>query len=157
MPVLYVPYQKKAFAKYKWRTYNRWQLTLIPVVSSSSMTYANVVSVPAKEHNRYMTYITTYPLIGARTFNATRTALHMLREHIHVLRKRPQDIPRSPLTRCVVVTSRMIDTQPLLHDRDCLQTSLVVRGQVRDPHHPTGGNLPSYLFIGASLQKVNSS
>jgi hypothetical protein len=57
-----------------------------------------------------MTYITTYPLIGARTFNATRTALHMLREHIHVLRKRPQDIPRSPLTRCVVVTSRMIDT-----------------------------------------------
>jgi hypothetical protein len=36
-----------------------------------------------------MAYITTYPPSGARVFNATRTVLHTLREHIHVLRKRP--------------------------------------------------------------------
>jgi UTP:GlnB (protein PII) uridylyltransferase len=39
-----------------------------------------------------MTYITTYRPNDARAFNATRTTLHTLREHIHVLRNRPQDI-----------------------------------------------------------------
>jgi hypothetical protein len=29
-----------------------------------------VVSVPVEEHNRYMTYITTYPPSGAHMFNA---------------------------------------------------------------------------------------
>jgi hypothetical protein len=52
--VLYVPHQKKSFAKYRWHTYNRWQITLISVVSSSGMTYTNVVSIPAEEHNRYI-------------------------------------------------------------------------------------------------------
>jgi hypothetical protein len=78
IPVLYVPHKKKSFAKYRWRMYSQWQIVLIPVVSSSGMTYRNVVSVPREEHNRYMTHITTYPLSGARTFNAERTALHML-------------------------------------------------------------------------------
>jgi hypothetical protein len=41
-----------------------------------------------------MTYITTYPPSGAHVFNAAWTALHMLQEHIHILRKWPQDIPR---------------------------------------------------------------
>jgi hypothetical protein len=77
----------------------------------------------------------------------------MLREHIHVLKKRPQDIPRSPRSSCAVVASRTIDTQPLPHDRDCPQSNLVLRRRVRDSHHPMGGNLPSYLFIGALLQK----
>jgi hypothetical protein len=27
------------------------------------MSYANVISVPAEEHNRYMTYVTTYPQV----------------------------------------------------------------------------------------------
>jgi hypothetical protein len=142
MPVLSVPQQKKSFAKYRWRTYNWWKITLIPVVSSSGMTYVNMVSVPTEEHNRYMTYITTYPLSDVRAFNVVWTVLHTLREHIHVLRKRPQDIPRSPRPTCAVVASRMADTQPLPHDGDCPQVSLVLRGWVRDSHHPVEGNLP---------------
>jgi hypothetical protein len=43
-----------------------------------------------------MSYITTYPPSGAQAFNATWTALHMLQERIHALRKSPQDIPGSP-------------------------------------------------------------
>jgi hypothetical protein len=70
--------QKKRFAKYRWRTYNQWQIVLIPVVSSSGMTYTNVVSIPAENHNRCMTYITSYPTSGARAFNAARIELHML-------------------------------------------------------------------------------
>jgi hypothetical protein len=53
-----------------------------------------------------------------------------------------------------VVTSRMSDMQPLPHNRDYPQASLTLRGRVRDSHHPAGGNLPSYLFVGASLQKI---
>jgi hypothetical protein len=68
-----------------------------------------------------MAYITTYPPSGARAFNAAQTTLHTLRERIHVLRKRPQDIPRSPRPRCAIVTSCTTDTQPLPHDRDCPQ------------------------------------
>jgi hypothetical protein len=67
-------------------------------------------------------------------------------------KRHPQDIPRSPRPRCVVVANRMTDTQPLLHDRDCPQASLVLRGWVHDSHHPAGENLPSYLIVGASLQ-----
>jgi hypothetical protein len=103
----------------------------------------------------YMTYIITYPLSDAYVFNAVRTTLYTLRERIHVLRKWPQDIPRSTCPRCTVVTSRMTDTQPLLPDRDCPQASLVLRGWVQDSHHPTGGYLTFYLFIGVSLQNSN--
>jgi hypothetical protein len=68
----------------------------------------------------------------------------------------------SPCLRCTVVDSHTTDTHPLLHDRDSPQASLVLRGQVQDSHHPAGENLPSYLFVGASLQnsklqKVNPS
>jgi hypothetical protein len=103
----------------------------------------------------YMTYITTYPPSDAYTFNAARTTLYTLRERIHVLRKWPQDIPRSTRPRCTVVISRMMNTQSLLPDRDCPQASLVLRGWVQDSHHPMGGYLTSYLFIGASLQNSN--
>jgi hypothetical protein len=68
-------------------------------------------------------------------------------------RRCPQDIPRSSCLRCAVVASHMIDTQPLPHDRDCSQASLILRGWVRDSHHPTGVNLPSYIVVGASLQE----
>jgi hypothetical protein len=112
MSVLYVPHQNKSFAKYRWCMYNRWQITLKHVVSSNGMTYANMVNIPPEEYNRYMTYITTYPPSGACVFNVARTALHTLQEYIPVLRKRPQDNPRSPRPRCAVMTSRMIDTQP---------------------------------------------
>jgi hypothetical protein len=81
MPVLYVPHQKKAFAKYRWLMHSRWQITFILIVSSSSM---------------------TYPPSGTHMFNAAWTSLHTLRECIHVLRKRPQDIPRSLSSRCAV-------------------------------------------------------
>jgi hypothetical protein len=100
-----------------------------------------------------MTYIITYPLSGAHAFNAARTSLYMLRECIHILRKRPQDIPRSPRSRCVVMASQSIDMHPLPHDRDCLQANLILRGRVQDSHHPVGGYLPSDLFVSTSLQK----
>jgi hypothetical protein len=100
-----------------------------------------------------MIYITTYPPNVARAFNAARTVLLTLREHIHVLRKRPQDILISPHPRCAVVTSHTTDTQPLPHDRDCPQARLILRGRVQDSHHLTGENLPSYLFVSVLLQK----
>jgi hypothetical protein len=37
----------------------------------------------------------------------------------------------------LVTTSRMTDTQPLPHDRDCPQASLVLSAWVQDSHHPT--------------------
>jgi hypothetical protein len=84
---LHVPHQKKIFAKYRWHTHNWWQITLIPVVSSSGMTYTNMISVPAEEHNRYITYITTYPPSGAHVFNVAWTILYTLQERIRILRK----------------------------------------------------------------------
>jgi hypothetical protein len=156
MLVLYVSHQKESFAKYRWHTYNRWQVTLIPVVSSSGMTHANVVDVPAEEYNRYITYITTYPSSEACAFNTARIALHTLRERIHVLRKRPQDIPRSPRHRCAVMTSYTTDTQPLPYDRDCPQANRILMGWVCDSHHLTGGYLPSRRCIvtESKLHKV---
>jgi hypothetical protein len=68
------------------------------VVSSSGMTYANVVSVPVEKHNIHVTYITTYPPSDTHVFNTAWTALHMLQECIHVLQKWPQDILGSLLT-----------------------------------------------------------
>jgi hypothetical protein len=94
--VLYVSHKKKSFTKYRWCTYSRWQIALILIVSSSGVALVlickimtNVISVPAEEHNRYIIYITTYPPSGTRVFNVARTALHTLKEHIHVLRKIP--------------------------------------------------------------------
>jgi hypothetical protein len=55
--------------------------------------------------------------------------------------------------RYVVVTSHTMDIQPLLHDRDYPQVSLILRGRVQDSHHPTRGYLPSYLDEGVSLPK----
>jgi hypothetical protein len=104
-----------------------------------------------------MTYITTYPSSDARAFNVAQIVLHMLQECIHVLRKRPQDIPGSPCPRCMVVASRMTDTQPISHDKHYPQVNLVLRGRVQNSDHSVRGNLPSYLFVGASLQKVNPS
>jgi hypothetical protein len=63
------------------------KVALIPIVSSSGITYANMVSIPAEDHNRYMTYITTYSPSDAHAFNAAWTVLHMLPERIHALRK----------------------------------------------------------------------
>jgi hypothetical protein len=51
-----------------------------------------------------------------------------------------------------IVTSRMMDTQPLPHDRDCTQANLILRGHVRDSHHLAEVYLPSYLVVGALLQ-----
>jgi hypothetical protein len=129
------------------------KVALISVVSSKRYDLLNVVSVPTEQSQIYMTYITTYPPSGAHAFNAAWTMLHTLWSRIHVLRKRPQDIARSPLPRCTVMASRSTDTQPLPHDRDYPQANLVLKGPVRDSHHPTGGYLHSYLFVGASLQK----
>jgi hypothetical protein len=123
------------------------------MVSSSGITYANMVSVPAEKHNRFIfSYITTYPLSCTRAFSVARTMMHTLQERIHVLCKWPQDIHMSPRPRCAVMVSRTTYTHPLPHDRDCPQANLVLRGWVQDSYHPTGGYLPSYLVIGASSQ-----
>jgi hypothetical protein len=82
MSVLPDPHQKKSFVKYICRTYSRWQITLIPTVRSSGMTYVNMVSVPVEKHNIYDKYNHLSPS-GALTFNTVWTALHTLREHIH--------------------------------------------------------------------------
>jgi hypothetical protein len=81
-----------------------------PLLVLTRLSYANVVSVPAKEHNIHIAYITTYPPSGAYAFNTAWTALHMLRECIHVLKKRPHDILRSTRLKCAVMTSRLMDT-----------------------------------------------
>jgi hypothetical protein len=114
------------------------------------MTYTNVISVPAKNTCIYDIHYYLFPS-GARAFSIARTTLHTLRERIHVLSKKPQDISRSPHPRCAVMASHMLDTQPLPYDRDCSQVNLVLKGRVWDSHHPVGGFLPSYLIIGASL------
>jgi hypothetical protein len=111
-----------------------------------------MVTVLVEEHNIHIyTYIITYPQCGTHVFNAGCAALHTLKELIHILRKRPQDISRSPRFMCIVV-SRTTDTQPLPHNRDCPQVSLVLRVWVWNSHHPAGGNLPSYLVVDALLQ-----
>jgi hypothetical protein len=46
----------------------------------------------------------------------------------------------------------MTDMQSLPHDRNCPQASLILRERVQDSQHSVGGNLPSDLFVGASLQ-----
>jgi hypothetical protein len=53
--------KRMVFAKHRWHTSSRWKITHIPVISSSVMTYANLVSIPAKEHNIHIWY--TSPLI----------------------------------------------------------------------------------------------
>jgi hypothetical protein len=82
-----------------------------PYLVLSDMAYSNVVSVHAENTIDVCVcvcvsvcvcvcvsvcmcvcvcvYITTCPPSGACVFNAARTTLHMLRERIHVLRKRP--------------------------------------------------------------------
>jgi hypothetical protein len=60
MSALYVPHQKKKLIKYRWCTSSRWQNALIPVVTSSGMTYSKVLSVPVEENN---IHIHTSPLI----------------------------------------------------------------------------------------------
>jgi hypothetical protein len=71
-------HMQEFFAKYRWRTYSRWKIALISVVSSSGMSYASMVSVSTEEHYGYMTYTATYPPSSTRTFNVARTVLHTL-------------------------------------------------------------------------------
>jgi hypothetical protein len=86
------------------------KVALTPVAVLTRLTYAIVISVPAEEHNIHITYITTCPTSGAHAFSTAWIALYTLRERIHVLRMRLQDIPRSTCPRCTVVTSRTTDT-----------------------------------------------
>jgi hypothetical protein len=109
--VLYVPHQKKKNSpNIDGVRIVGGKVVLITVVSSRGMTYANMISILTEEHNVYMTYIITYPPCGTHAFNAARIVLHTLQECIHVSRKGPKDIPRSPRPRCTVMVNRMIDT-----------------------------------------------
>jgi hypothetical protein len=80
--------KRKRGVKHRCRTCSQWQIALIHVVSSSGMTYANVVSIPAEKYNIYGIHHHLSPS-GAHAFNAVWTVLHTLWKHIHVLRKRP--------------------------------------------------------------------
>jgi hypothetical protein len=51
-PIHSLPKEKR-LTKYRWRTCSRWQFALISIVSSSGMTYINVVSIHAEVHNIY--------------------------------------------------------------------------------------------------------
>jgi hypothetical protein len=146
------PHQKKKFAKCSLRTYSRWQIALILVVCSSSMTYTNMVSVPAEKH-MYIWYTSPLILPVVPTCLTLRGQRCIHYKNVFTsCRRGLQDIPRPPRPRCAVVASCMIDMQPLPYNRDCPQASLILGGQVWDSHHPVGENLPSYIFIGASLQ-----
>jgi hypothetical protein len=87
MSAPYVPHQKKSSPNIDGLRMVGGEVKLIPVVSSSGMTYADVVSVPIEKHNRYITHIITYPLSGTHVFNAAWAALHTLQERIHIVRK----------------------------------------------------------------------
>jgi hypothetical protein len=104
--------KRKTFAQYRWCTYSWWQFTLIPVVIPSEMTYESVVSVPTEKY-KYIGH--TSPLIPqvAPTRLTLRGLLCMSYENVFTsCRRHPQDIPKSPRPRCVVMVSRMTDTQP---------------------------------------------
>jgi hypothetical protein len=131
--------------------YSRWKIALILVVSCSSMSYANVVSVPVEKY-RYVWHIS--PLIPQVVLtHLTLRGQHCIYyENVFTSRGRgPRDILRSPHPRCVVMASRMTNIQPLSHDRGCPQASLVLREWVWDSYHLTGGYLPSNLYVGAPL------
>jgi hypothetical protein len=57
--VLYVPHQKKSSLNIYGVHIVGGKGTLIPIVSFNEMTYRNVVSVPAEEHNRYIQHTST--------------------------------------------------------------------------------------------------
>jgi hypothetical protein len=148
--VLSVPHQNKIFCHtYRRRVYSRWQIALNLVVSSSDMTYETWLVYLQKSTIIYDIHHHLSPN-GVCAFNVSRTTLHTLRERIHVLRKRLQHIPRFTRLRCAIVASRTTDTQPLPHDRDCPQASLILKGQVRDLHHPAGG---TYLLTFSSVRR----
>jgi hypothetical protein len=99
-----------------------------------------------------MTYITTYPQVVLVRLTLYGQRCIRYENIFTYCRRHPQDIPRSPRPRCAIMDNRMTDTQPISHDMDCPQASIVSRGMVWDSHHLARGNLPSYLVLGASLQ-----
>jgi hypothetical protein len=125
MSVLYVPHQKKRFAKYIWRTYSQWRSHSSPWSVLAKLVYAIMVSVPAEEHNIHIWY--TSPLIpqvahtcltlcGQRcichkdVFTSCGSG-HKIFSGLYSLQVRGRN-------------SSHDGRQPLPHDRDCLkQTS----------------------------------
>jgi hypothetical protein len=148
----YTSSPKEKIVKYSWRTCSRWQDTLILWLILREVTYEIMVSVPTE--NMIDIYDHTSPLIP----HVTHVRLMLHGQHcIHYMniftscRRRPQEIPRSPHSRCMVMASCMIDMQSISHDMDSPEASLVLRGRVPDSHHPARGYLCSYLFIGVSV------
>jgi hypothetical protein len=160
-PAGHIRSHQKEFAKYSWRMYSRWQIALISVVSSNCMIYANMISIPIKKY-RYIWHTSSLILQAAHISLMLHGQYCIRYENVFTsCIRRPQDIPRSPCPRCAVMVSCMTNIQLIPHDMDCPQARLILRGRVRNSHHPTGGNLPSYLCVGASLQnsklhKVNT-
>jgi hypothetical protein len=80
------------------------------------------------------------------------SASYVIRMYAHLALVATRHSHVSTRPEYALVTSRTMDTQPLQHDRKCPQASLILRGRVRDSHHPVGGYLPSYLVLGVLLQ-----
>jgi hypothetical protein len=122
------------------------KVTLIPVVSSNDTTYSNVVSIPAENTtNIYMSYITTYPLSGACVFNAAQTMMYMLWERIQILSR---DHKTSLGPHALGARSWLVARRTRSPYRT-IETVLKQTSSWGDRY------LPSYLVVGALLQKVN--
>jgi hypothetical protein len=143
---------KEKIVKYSWHTCSRWQDTFILWLILHEVTYEIMVSVPIE--NMIDIYNLTSPLIPQVASMCLMLHGHRCIHYENVFtycRRRPQDIPRSPCPRCMVMASCMIDTQSISHDMDCPQASLVLRGRVRNSHHPVRGYLSSYLVVDVML------
>jgi hypothetical protein len=123
------------------------KVTLIPVVSSKRYDLLKRDQCTCKRVQYTYDIYHHLSLSGTHMFNVAWTMLHTLQERIHVLKKRPQDITRSPCPTCTFVTSRTTDMQPLPHNRDHPQANLILRGHVQDLHHPTRGYLPYHMCV----------
>jgi hypothetical protein len=118
------------------------------------LVYAIMVSVPVEKHNIHMHTSPVIPQVapthltlrGQRcirdknVFTSCRSS-HKIFSGLYSLWVRDRDSSYDGL-------------QPLPHNRDCPQASLVLRGRVWDSHHPARGYLPS--TTKSKLQKVNT-
>jgi hypothetical protein len=119
-----------------------------PVVNSNGLTYTIMVSVRTKDTTDIYNHTLPHYAIPVRLTLHGQWCIRYENTFMSC-RRSPQDIPRPPRLSCVVVASHMIDTQPLPHNRDFPQASIVLRGHVRDSYHPMGGNTIEIVVVAS--------
>jgi hypothetical protein len=147
--------QKERIVQYIRRIYSRWHSHSFPYSVLTHLAYTLVVSVPVEEDNIHIHTSPSIPQVAPTRL--TLRGQHCIR-YKNVFTSCISDHKtflglHTP--RYTVVTHRTMGMQPLTHDMDCSQANLVLRGRIWDSHHLAEGYLPSYLIVGASLQKVN--